>query len=319
MPEFVVRSPRIFLMGVCALVVGIALWIVTAPPQQFPAGSTVSVIQGESVSTIAKKLEGSNVVKHGYILEFVLRITGQSGNINAGQYLFEAPINTLQLAYHLSTGNYGLELIKVTFPEGETVREMAIRITKVFPNISLNDFTALAIAHEGYLFPDTYLFPPSATAELIIQTMRDTFTKKINTVSDDIRASGHSLSDVITMASLLEKEARTTEVRQIVSGILWNRIQAGMPLQVDAVFGYIFKRDTYSPSFDDLKVDSPYNTYKYKGLPPAPIANPGMDSIYAALHPAKTKFFYYLTDKNGVMHYATTFAGHQLNRARYLQ
>jgi UPF0755 protein len=91
-----------------------------------------------------------------------------------------------------------------------------------------------------------------------------------------------------------------------------------MPLQVDAVFGYIYNRDTYSPSFTDLKVVSPYNTYTHKGLPPGPINNPGLDSLDAALHPTKTDYLYYLTDANGVMHYATTYAGHQANQRKYL-
>lgn len=105
----------------------------------------------------------------------------------------------------------------------------------------------------------------------------------------------------------------------MVAGILYNRLKLGMPLQVDAVFGYIFGRDTYSPSFADLKVDSPYNTYTHKGFPPGPIANPGFDSLQAALHPAKTKYLYYLTGKDNLMHYATTYAGHQANQKRYLR
>jgi UPF0755 protein len=91
-----------------------------------------------------------------------------------------------------------------------------------------------------------------------------------------------------------------------------------MPLQVDAVFGYINNRDTYSPSYADLKIDSPYNTYTHTGLPPGPICNPGLVSILAALHPTVTKYLYYLTDRNGVMHYATTFAEHQTNQEKYL-
>ena len=104
----------------------------------------------------------------------------------------------------------------------------------------------------------------------------------------------------------------------MIAGILWNRLERNMPLQADAVFGYIFDRDTYSPSFADLKVDSPYNTYTHKGLPPGPICNPGLDSIQAALHPAKTNYLYYLVDKNGVIHYATTYAEHRLNEQKYL-
>ena len=133
-----------------------------------------------------------------------------------------------------------------------------------------------------------------------------------------IQASGHSLSDIVIMASLVEKEARTDVNRRIVAGVLWNRLALGMPLQVDAVFGYIFDRDTYSPSFEDLKVDSPYNTYTHKGLPPGPISNPGLESIYAALYPTKTNYLYYLTGKDTLMHYARTYAEHVANQTKYL-
>jgi UPF0755 protein len=126
--------------------------------------------------------------------------------------------------------------------------------------------------------------------------MRDNFDTKISGLSEDIIASGHSISDIIIMASIIEKEARTNEDRHIVSGILWNRIKIGMALQVDA-----------APE-----------TYKHTGFPPTPIYNPGLDSIEAALHPTKTNYLYYLTGKDGLMHYATTFAGHQTNLKKYL-
>ena len=98
---------------------------------------------------------------------------------------------------------------------------------------------------------------------------------------------------------------------------MWNGVELGMPLQVDAVFGYIFNRDTYSPSYADLKVDSPYNTYTHRGLPPGPICNPGIESIQAVLHPTKTKYLYYLVDGNGAIYYATTFAEHQSNQRKF--
>jgi len=120
------------------------------------------------------------------------------------------------------------------------------------------------------------------------------------------------------MASLVEKEARTLENKKLVAGVLWNRIKLHMPLQVDAVFGYINDRDTYAPSFADLTVDSLYNTYTHQGLPPGPIDNPGLDSIEAALYPATSTYLYYLTDKNGVMHYAKTFEEHKKNKEKYL-
>jgi UPF0755 protein len=209
--------------------------------------------------------------------------------------------------------------VRITFIEGVTVREMAVQVTGALPKISAKDFLSAGQPYEGYLFPDTYFFPSSADAASIVAMMRANFDTKIASLSAGITASGHSLSDVVIMASLVEKEARTSVNRRIVAGILWNRLQLGMPLQVDAVFGYIYGRDTYSPSLTDLKVVSPYNTYTHTGLPPRPINNPGLDSLDSTIHPTKTDYLYYLTDKNGVMHYATTYAGHQANQRKYLK
>ena len=149
--------------------------------------------------------------------------------------------------------------------------------------------------------------------------MESEFEKQITVLKEDIVAFGVPLSEVVTMASLLEKEARQYETRQIISGILWKRIKIGMPLQVDAVFGYIFGIDTFSPTFDELvTTDSPYNTYKNKGLPPGPIANPGLESLKAAVNPVETPYFYYLTGFDGEMHYGRTLDEHVENR-RFLK
>ncbi|MEK7515582.1 MAG: endolytic transglycosylase MltG, partial [Patescibacteria group bacterium] len=158
-----------------------------------------------------------------------------------------------------------------------------------------------------------------AIAESVVEAMRANFDVKITQLSAGIKASGRSIRDIVIMASLVEKEARTDANRRIVAGILWNRLKLGIPLQVDAVFGYIFNRDTYSPSFEDLKVDSPYNTYIHTGLPPGPISNPGLESLQAAISPAKTNYLYYLTGSDNLMHYATTYAEHVANQTKYLR
>ena len=208
--------------------------------------------------------------------------------------------------------------VRVTFIEGITVQKAATQIASAFSTISIAEFISAGQPYEGYLFPDTYLFLQSADADSIVKTMRANFETKIAPLSAQINASGHSLSDIVIMASLVEKEARTSVNRRIVAGILWHRLALGMPLQVDAVFGYIFNRDTYSPSFADLKTESPYNLYLHKGLPPTPIDNPGLDSLDAAISPTKTNYLYYLTGSDNLMHYASTYAAHQANQRKYL-
>ena len=125
-----------------------------------------------------------------------------------------------------------------------------------------------------------------------------------------------SIFDIVTMASLLEKEVRTLDDKKIASGILWKRLGVGMPLQLDATVNYITGKSDASVLFKDAKIDSPYNTYKYKGLPKGPISNPGIDSIMAAIYPIQTKYWFYLSD--GITHFSETLQQHNAAKRRYL-
>ncbi|HUX80962.1 MAG TPA: endolytic transglycosylase MltG [Candidatus Paceibacterota bacterium] len=290
-----------------------------AAPNNFSSGTIVRIQYGTSVPEIAKELADAHVIAHPTLFRLFLRLAGTSNDIQTGVYKFKNPPNLFQVVFRLATGDFGLPAVRLTFIEGATVREDALQIAQALPDISAKNFLTLAAGQEGYLFPDTYFFQSSADVPSIIALMRSNFDAKIALLTPDIATSKHSLSDIVIMASLIEKEARTSADRRMVSGILWNRIARSMPLQVDAVFGYIYNRETYAPSFTDLKVDSPYNTYLHIGLPPGPIDNPGLDSLEAAVHPTPTHYLYYLTDKNGDMHYATTYAEHQANLRTYLR
>lgn len=316
--DFLKRNTGRVVVGALVLMIGAYAYLFS-PPAHFPTGSIFVVAKGTSLSEVAQGLSGAHIVEHPGVLELLLRMTGASNRIQAGPYLFSAPENVVVVAYRLIAGDSGLPPVRITFPEGTTVRDMALKVAEAFPLLRADDFIALGKPQEGYLFPDTYFFQADATIDSILATMRKNFDAKILALSSDIQASGHSLSDTVVMASLVEKEARTTENRRLVAGVLWNRIALGMPLQADAVFGYIYDRDTYSPSFADLTVKSPYNVYLHTGLPPGPINNPGLDALLAALHPTKTNYVYYLTDKNGVMHYAVTYTTHQANQNKYLR
>ena len=305
-------------IGIVLACILAALYFISTPPTDFTKGTIVRIEHGTSVQSIAIKLSDAHVVEHPTLLRAILRLSGSSEEVQTGVYQFDTPENVLTVAYRLIMGEYGLPPVRLTFVEGVTVREMAVQVGNALPTTNAANFFALAKSHEGYLFPDTYFFQPSTDEATIVSTLQANFTAKVAPLQSDITTSGHSLSDIVTMASLIEKEARTTADRHMVAGILWNRVRLGMPLQVDAVFGYIFNRDTYSPSYADLKVDSLYNTYTHKGLPPGPICNPGLDALEAAITPTATNYLYYLTDKNGVMHYATTYAAHQANQRKYL-
>lgn len=290
-----------------------------AAPSDFVPGTTVQIERGMSAPQISVVLGDSRIIAHPVLFRALLRITGESGNVQTGLYMFDNPQNLFSVMYRLVAGVYGISPARITFIEGVTLREAAALVASALPGISADDFLAITKGQEGYLFPDTYFFQPGIDAASVATSMRSNFDVKIESLASDITRSGRSLSDLVTMASIIEKEARTSEDMRTVSGILWNRIALSMPLQVDAVFGYIFNRNTYSPSPTDLRVDSPYNTYTHVGLPPGPINNPGLEALTAAINPAKTEYLYYLTGNDGLMHYATTYAGHQSNLRKYLR
>ena len=296
-----------------------ALFISTRAPEKFPAGQVLLIENGATLSEIAVNLARQEVISSPFLFGTFVRFLEGETSVQAGAYVFDESRNLFQIAYALMTGTSGIPPVRITFSEGLSVREMSAHLAHVMPEFDARTFAESAERSEGYLFPDTYLFPRGASADDVIARMRENFNAKIESLAADVAASGRSLTDLVIMASLIEKEARAPADKRIVSGILWKRLSIGMPLQVDAVFGYIKKTDTYHPTLADLEIHSPYNTYQHPGLPPGPIANPGLESLSAALEPAQTNYLYYLTGRNGVMRYAKTFDEHKENRERYLK
>ena len=225
----------------------------------------------------------------------------------------------MEVAERILNGDFDIKPIKITFPEGYSVKQIGNRIKEkieVFDNEELNQ---IASTSEGHLFPDTYFFLPDVTPKEVFEIMTDTFDEKISKIKNDIVASGKSLEEILKMASLLEEEVQTFEDKKIVSGILWKRISIGMALQVDATLAYERGKTSAELSIDDLRKNSPYNSYTNRGLPPTPISNPGIESIEAALKPSESKYFYFLTDKESKVHYARTFEEHKQNKEKYLR
>lgn len=288
------------------------------PPANFPTGEIVRIEEDVPLLRQAERLEREGVLSSSFIFSAGMRLLSLDDNVKSGAYVFDRPLGVIGVAQRFIRGEFGLKETRVTLTEGMTTREMADRLAEALPSFDRQEFLRLARPQEGYLFPDTYFFMPDVTVSEVVMRMRSNFDVHIEEATDVIEAQEASLEELVIMASLLEKEARTMEVRRTVAGILWNRIELGMPLQVDAVFGYIHDRPTYSPSFDDLESDSPYNTYRFEGLPPGPINNPGIDAIIAAATPVETDYLYYLTDADGNIHYARTFDEHRRNRELYL-
>lgn len=290
---FVVSA--IFLVGM--IVAGLG-WFALVPPPLPNAPIVITIPPGASLRDIGRLLRAQNLVRSSALLEFYITLIGGEHAIKAGDYLFQKPAPAFRVASRIVHGSYGFAQISVTFPEGSTRQEMAriMQRSGAFPSFDAQAFLLASESDEGYLFPDTYFFSENVHAQQVLDVLRATFTRKILVEKKAIDESGHTQAEVVTMASLIEAETRTAEDRRIVSGILWKRLAVGMPLQVDVA-----------------RV-----TYQYHGLPKNPINNPGLDSIDAALHPVSTPYFYYLSDRLGVMHYAITYEQHKKNIARYL-
>jgi len=248
----------------------------------------------------------------------VARLLGDDRRIPAGVYYFPTPQNLIEIAIRVTTGDFETTPIRVTVPEGATVEQISRILLQKLPTFDRRAFLSAAEGKEGYLFPDTYFFMPGDSTGTILSVFNNNFNSHLLKAQKQIAAFKKPLPEVLTMASLLEKEASDTRSRRIIAGILWHRIQIGMPLQVDAVFPYIIGKNSFQLTLDDLKTDSPYNTYTNKGLPPSPISNPSLDSITAAVTPIKTDYLFYLSDKQGNFHFAATYQQFLVYKHRYL-
>lgn len=310
-----VLKTKIFIAGIVFFVLAGNFWLASpslgglfflSAPQNFPSGKTMVIEKGTGLAEISEKLEKEGFIRSKSVFVLNAIVFNKSKKIKYGKYLFNEPVSVFALTGRLTKGEFGFKPIKIVAPEGLTIKEIA-ELFVGFENFDKTEFLEKAGMSEGYLFPDTYLFLPSAETEQIIGTMKDNFKKKAGDVGQDI----------VIMASLIEKEVPDSDDRKIVSGILWKRLELGMALQVDAVFPYITGRQKVL--LDDLKIDSPYNTYLYKGLPPGPIANPGLDAIEAARNPKESPYLYYLSGNDGKTHFAKTFAEHLKNKEKYLR
>jgi UPF0755 protein len=283
------------------------LWGVFLPKEKISGPKIFSVEKGQGLFEIGENLEKEGLIKSKFFFDFYVILIGKERNLQAGKYLLSPSMNVSQIAQEIISGD--IAKMKVTIPEGFTVKEIEEILGIELPGENL----------EGYLFPDTYYFPIDVSSEEVVRIMRENFEKKLSPYKEEIEKSGRSLQEIITMASLLEKEVKTKEEKEIVSGILWKRLKAGVPLQVDATITYITGKKTTKISFEDLQIDSPYNTYKYKGLPPGPICNPGLESILAALYPKESEYWYYLSTPEGKTLFFKTLEEHNLAKAKYLR
>lgn len=288
-------------------------------PASFPQREIVTIEPGTYLSQAADLLESEGIIRSPFLFKaFTVLVSGHR-QVLSGSYLFDRPQSALKVAFRMANGIEGLPKIKVTIVEGATTKDISLALKKSISGFDSAAFLLLAKQYEGYLFPDTYYFYENTKPEAVISMLRNTFDQRTKAALPSIQAFGKPLSDVIAMASIVEKEATSTADRKIIAGILWKRVDMGMPLQVDPPFYYILGKDSSELTLKDLASDSPYNLYTHKGLPPAPIDNPGLDAILDTVTPTGTKYLFYLSDKKGNMHYAATHEGHLANKDKYIQ
>lgn len=287
-----------------------------SPPSNFPEGAIVTIEKGATLSETAELLQEQHIVRSIFWFKVFAVLFGGDNYVFAGDYFFKKPSTIFSVARRITADEHGLEPVSITVFEGQNIFEIADLFEKKFGKFNKEKF--LEIATEGYLFPDTYLFLPNVEAAEVIAVMKKNFSEKITELSQEIEDFGKPLEDIIKMASIVEKEARNMNTRRTIAGVLWNRLSIDMPLQVDVSFAYINGKNSFELTTEDLTIDSLYNSYKYKGLPPTPIANPGLSAIQATVTPIETPYLYFLSDKEGVMHYARTFEGHKQNKRLYL-
>lgn len=273
------------------------------------------VKQQENVRDVAASLKQQGLIRSTLVFFFTIKQLGLDGKIQAGDFRLSPSMNVRQIAEALTHGSMD---VWITIPEGKRATEIAEILRLKLPSFD-SSWTDKLTAEEGYLFPDTYLFPTDADINLIISTMENNFNTKY---AQAYTGATNKLSkqDAVILASIVEREGKNpTEMKNIAS-VLENRLNIGMALQADATMQYaVGKSGQWWPQITpaDLQLHSAYNTYKNTGLPPTPIANPGFNALFAVFHPANTNYLYYFTDSNGTTHFAATLDQQNANIAKF--
>jgi UPF0755 protein len=306
-------------VGVVVVILGVLVYVfMLRPPTDFPTNVLVTVEEGATLQDISTKLQGQHVVRSASAMRMATKIYGVDRTLHSGDYLFKAPVNMLEVVKRIGSGAFGLEPVKVRVREGATVAKIAEMLDKEMLKFDKDKFLTVAGKHEGYLFPDTYYFLPNAPVEQVVGAMTDNFYKHYAEVEEQAKKTGYTMHQVVTLASILELEASKYTDRRKIAGVMYNRLEAGMALQVDVSFVYIMNKGTFDITREDLKHDSPYNTYVHKGLPPGPIGSPSMESLRAAVDPVDSNWIFYLADRRGVTHYSKTYKEHLRKKRWYI-
>ena len=344
---------RIFVAAVAVVVLvfvaGVAaVWFLLQAPQADPTEQSFAIVQGEGIRDIASRLETEGLIRNAFAFRALLVFQGRETQVKAGDFLLSPAMAAFRISEVITAQAPPERDLTVTVPEGFDAAHIDARLMQegfgeagdflsaVLSEAACAGFSAVEPCSrapvniqelEGYLFPDTYRFRKDATSQDIAVKMLANFERKLSEdLRDEIIQQKKSVHDIVIMASLIEKEVRTSRDMKMVSGVLWKRFEIAMPLQVDASVLYALEREGIEgkkTSSDlttaDLQFDSPHNTYKYAGLPAGPIANPGLAALVAAIEPEASSFLYYLSAPDGTTIFSRTLEEHNRAKARYLQ
>jgi UPF0755 protein len=336
----------IVLLGALAIYLAPSL-AVAGPPTaatSAPASGapiTVDVNEGDSAVLIADRLWHAGVIQSPELFTELTALEGLQNGLAAGQYQLARAMPASEVIARLHAGDTGA--VRVTIPEGRRVEEVGTLLEKAGVVSAQSFEDALQNGHysydflsddpagaglEGYVFPDTYNFPQHNQAEDVVNLMLRDFGQRLTPdLRTAIQQEGLSIHDAVTLASIVEREAQAPQERPVIASVFLNRMRLGMPLQADPTVQFALTANPQSLSQfglwkqeltpDDLAVSSPYNTYLVRGLPPGPIANPGLDALQAVAHPAQTNFLFFVAKDDGTHAFAATYAEHQANIAKY--
>jgi UPF0755 protein len=258
-------------------------------PTNKGAEKIVKIEKGWGSGEVAQKLKDEQLIKSKWLFVFFVWARGYNEHLQAGDYLLNPKMDLMKISKMVATGEVAPNYVKITIPEGWTNKQIEERLISYGVLVQGDK---LPQNQEGYLFPDTYYFEKDSGVDTVIKKMSENFMKRVGEgISRDLLAdSSMKLKNAVIMASIIEKEVKSDEDRVIVSGIFWKRIENNYPLESCATIAYILGVDKKQYSYEDTRVKSLYNTYINAGLPPAPINNPGLSAIRAALHPEYTDY-----------------------------
>ena len=330
-----IRLRRLLRLRACLIIVGIlgllasGVWQwVASPPSSEHKLVSITIPRGTRGLEIGRLLQQKGIIRSAYAFVLETRLHGEGRELKAGRYQFAGDMSLQQIIDALARGPQpGAEGIRVTIPEGYTLNQITeLMQTKGVTNGAAmrsmaTDTQAIARLHtdfplpaktlEGYLFPDTYTFEPHSTPAKVLEALLANFGARFfRPYQQEVQSTGHSLNEIITIASLIEREAMIPADRTRIAGVIENRLKRKMRLEIDATVIYALGYHKSRVLYKDLNVKSPYNTYHHAGLPPGPIANPGLPCLQAALHPEQNDYLYYVARPTGAHIFTRTAAEH---------